>query len=94
MPFLRRKNICVNSQNGKDKQHADMGLSCIFEYHNTKGSPVADLGQRSIFRVLHPLEPIRTKPRLGCGNILNRRLELVCDDGSYDHLVLGKPAVG
>jgi len=39
---------------------------------------------------LHSLVPFFRKPRLDCENILNQRLELVCDDGPYYVLVLDK----
>ena len=61
-----------------------------FEYRNTKGGFVAGLGLRSIFHLLLPLAAVFCKPRLGCKNVPNRRLELVCDDGSYHNLVLDK----
>jgi hypothetical protein len=39
---------------------------------------------------LHSLVAVFRKPRLGCENILNQGLELVCDDGPYYVLVLDK----
>jgi hypothetical protein len=65
-----------------------MGLPGIFEYHNEKGGIVAYFCQRCIFHLLHTLAPNFRKPRLDCENIPNRRLELVCDDGSSYVLVL------
>lgn len=67
-----------------------MGLSSIFEYHNEKSGFVTDLGLRSIFHLLHSLALIFCKPGLDCKNILNQRLELVCNDGSSSFLVLAK----
>ena len=67
-----------------------MGLSCIFQYRNEKGGFVADIGLRCIFHLLHSLVAVFRKPRLGCENILNQGLELVCDDGPYYVLVLDK----
>ena len=67
-----------------------MGLPCIFEYYNEKGSLEADLGLRSIFHLLHSMGPVFRRPGLGCENIPDRRLELACDDGAYYVLVLDK----
>ena len=76
--------------NGKERQYANMGLSCIFKYQNEKGGLNTDLGLRSIFHLLHSLALIFRKSRLGSKNVTNRRLELVCDDDSYYVLVLDK----
>ena len=67
-----------------------MGLSCVFQYRNEKGGFAADFGVRCIFHLLHSVVPIFRKPELGCENILNRRLELVCDDDPHYVLVLDK----
>lgn len=71
-----------------------MGLACIFEYCNEKGGFVVDLGVHGLFHLLHSLGPVFRKPGLGCKDISNRRLELVCDDGSCYGLVLDKFKVG
>ena len=65
-----------------------MGLLCIFDYRNEKGCIVADFGLRCIFHLLHTMAYIAPRPRLGRTNISDRRLELVCDDGTYYILVL------
>jgi hypothetical protein len=75
---------------GKDRQNANMGLFCIFEYRNEKGGFVADFGLRGIFYLLHSLGPVFRKPGLGCKDIPDRRLELVRDDGPCYVLVLDK----
>lgn len=67
-----------------------MGLPSIFEYLNKKGGIVADFGLCCVFYLLHTLAPIFRKPRLGCENISNRRLELVWNDDSYYVLVLAE----
>jgi hypothetical protein len=67
-----------------------MGLSRIFKYQNEKQRFVADLCLHGIVHLLHPLASIFRKPGLGCRNILNRRLDWVCDDGPYDVLVLAR----
>ena len=65
-----------------------MGLPGIFEYRNTKRCIVADFGLRSVFHLLPTLAAVVSRPGLGCTNISDRRLELVCDDGTYFVLVL------
>lgn len=71
-----------------------MGLSRFFEYCNEKIGLIFDLGLRDIFDLLHSLGHILHKPRRACRCISYQRLELVCDDGAYDHLVLDEPKVG
>lgn len=65
-----------------------MGLLRIFEYRNEKGCIVADIGLYCIYHILHTLASIAPRPGLGRTNISDRRLELVCDDGTYYVLVL------
>jgi len=79
---------------GKDRQHANMGLPCVFQHRNEKGGLVDDLGQPGIFHLLHSLVAVSGRTGLGCENISNRRLELVRDDGSHYVLVLDKFKVG
>ena len=67
-----------------------MGFSCLFEHYNEKGSPVADLGMRGVFRLLCSLAPVFREPGLGWKDIPDRRLELACDDGPDYVLVLDK----
>lgn len=67
-----------------------MGLLGICEYRNEKGSIVANSRLRCVFHLLHSLAPIFPRQGLGRANISDRRLELVCDDGSYYLLVLVK----
>jgi len=67
LPFLFGTNVWKwlnqeTRENGKDKKYAHMGFSCIFEYHNEKGSIVADFGLRSVFHLLHSLVPVFPKP--------------------------------
>ena len=71
-----------------------MGLPGLFEYRNEKGGIVADFRMHCLFHLLHPLESIVPRPRLGRTNISDRRLELGCDDGSYYVLVLVEFKVG
>jgi hypothetical protein len=71
-----------------------MGFPGIFEYRNEKGGIVADFYLRCIFHLLHALEFIIPRPRLGRTNISDRRLELGCDDGSCYVLVLVEFKVG
>jgi hypothetical protein len=74
--------------NGKDRKYAHMGLPGIFEHLNQKGCLVADLCLRVVFYLLHTLASIVPGPGLGSTNLPDRRLELVCDDGSRYLLVL------
>ena len=67
-----------------------MGLSCVFQYRNKKGGFVADYSMRYIFHLLHSVVFIFCKLELGCENILNQRLELVCHDDPHYVLVLDK----
>ena len=79
---------------GKDRKYADMGLACFFQYRDEKGGLVSDLGMRNICDLLHSLAAILLKLRMAWQHISYRRLELVCDDGSNDGLVLDEFTVG
>ena len=65
-----------------------MGFFSIFGYRNTKSSDVADLGLRHIQCLLHPLASLFWRSGLGCKDIPDQRLDMVCADGSYDTVVL------
>ena len=73
-PFLSSTKVVfwlkpVNYSNGKDRKYAHMGFSSIFEYRNEKGGIVADFRMRCLFHLLHALESIVSRPRLGRTNI-------------------------
>jgi len=59
----------TKQHNGKNREYANMGLSCIFKYHNEKSGFATDLGLRNIFYLLHSLATVFCKSELGYENI-------------------------
>ena len=43
--------------NGKNRQDANLGVSCLFEYRDEEGGVDSGLGQRTFFPLLHSLAP-------------------------------------
>lgn len=92
-PFLSDAEYRVLAEpgywsNGKNRKYANMGLLGIFEYRIEKGGIVADNRLCCVFHLLHSLARVVPGPGLDRTNISDRRLELVCDDGSCYVLVL------
>ena len=65
-----------------------MDLPGLFEYRNKKECIVVDSGLRCVFHLLHTLALVDPGPSMGSTNIPDRRLDLVCDDGTDYVLVL------
>jgi hypothetical protein len=71
-----------------------MGLSCAFEHYHEKRGLITDLELRCMYDLLHSMAHVFRKRRLACQNMFHQKLELVCDDGTHDALVLAKSEMG
>lgn len=65
-----------------------MGFSRLFKYRNAKSRSVVNFCLRHIYCLLHSLAHLFWNAPLGCKDIPNPQLELVCDDGANDNMVL------